>query len=677
MTLCDSTVQKHYRRAEPVYEALATVGEYPTIGLNDFVGWYIKRDHDDIDAIKAGYPQHGRIARLDRDYDEIRNRLERTLYAITTYKAPAAFQQWEPCRYDTENDTTRWLNTPPTPGYDDLRAIPAWGDIDLADDLKPQRGALDSETQQLVETTLDAYIEEYATLYGTRDAVYALDSVGGAYVFGAPEATLPIVDLFKDDSDALKRIFDAFLDRTNAWLQAAETRVNKRIDGAKTVIQPDWVNNKNRQYKPPLSIHTDHDAVVTPLQTENICYNLFQFEDVDNALIQQAVDWATDLTRIEHTDCVDSLVATLWPDLYDSHGQWQPTLKAWIEAERERDQERKHQREAALRRRQDRLEELDGALEGQPITPFKEDVYEAVNSIDITEIARRFASDAYDTDPNQPRPQFDPCWRHSESGQSCFVNEQANTFGDSKVNAGGGPAKLMALAKGIISDAGDDLDGEEYWAAVDDLRTAGYDIPVWIPVAGADYNEDSTYEQMPFWAVRKAAVALEICSEDEFIDREGSKGTYEGFPDYESYNETLTALEEVGLTHGRDPVTRESATADQKTQRENTDVQMTDAPDTVSDIDRVHLREKNRLLSRKVNCLNTELAEKTDRIEELEDEIQQLKTELATIRSERANLEVALKDLQTRLDSDEIKQDDEADTKSVLDRMKQLVKFDT
>jgi hypothetical protein len=129
------------------YEALATVKDYPTIGLNDFVGWYIKRDHDDIEAIKAGDPQRDRVARLGRDYDEIHDRLERTLYPVTTNKTPSAFQRWEPCRYDKSKGATVWQDEPPTPGHANFRAVPAWGDIDLADDIKPQRGALDTETQ--------------------------------------------------------------------------------------------------------------------------------------------------------------------------------------------------------------------------------------------------------------------------------------------------------------------------------------------------------------------------------------------------------------------------------------------------------------------------------------------------------------------------------------------------
>ena len=676
MTLSESAIREHYRRAKPVYEALATVKDYPTIGLNDFVGWYIKRDHDDIEAIKAGYPQRGRVARLDRDYDEIHDRLERTLYAVTTYKAPTAFQRWEPCRYDESEGTTVWQDEPPTPGHGDLRAVPAWGDIDLADDIKPQRGDLDAQTRELVERTLDAYIEEYATLYGTRDAVYALDSVGGAYVFGAPEATLPIADHFSDDLDALERVFDEFLDRSNAWLQEAEARVNDRVDGAGDVIQPDWVNNKNRQYKPPLSVHADHNAVVMPIATDDVCYNLRSFGAVDDALIEQAVSWADDLTRVEHTDCVNSLVATLWSNLYVDHDGWRAALEVWARAERERERERQRQREAALQRREERLAELDGTLEGHPITPFKEDVYEAVENIHITEIARHYASDAYDTDPNQPRPQFDPGWRHSESGQSCFVDGQANTFGDSKVNAGGGPAKLMALATGIISDADAGLNGEDYWASVDELRSAGYDIPVWIPEAGSDHIDGGTYDQMPFWAVRKAAVALEICPEDAFVDREGEDGTYEGFPGYETYNETLEAIEDAGLRHERDSISPEEGpdSEDQNEKDASSDTASTDS--SASQLDQAHLREKNQLLSAKVDQLKSELDEKTDRIDTLEAEIERLQRELETVRSERDHLESALKDDVLNQDSEQQTEENPADDRSPLDRARQLVFFD-
>lgn len=677
MTLDTSTIQGHYQRATPVYEALATVQEYPTIGLNDFIGWYIKRDHGDVEAIEAGYPQRGRVTRLDRDYEEICNRLERTLYAVTTYKTPEAFQRWEPCRYDAGEGTTVWRDEPPTPEYADLRAVPAWGDIDLADDLKPARGELDDETRTLVENTLTAYIEEYAELYGAQDAVYALDSVGGAYIFGAPEATLPIAKRFSDDPDALERVFDEFLDRSNEWLQRAEERVNDRIDGAGDVIHPDWVNNKNRQFKPPLGLHADHDAVVTPLDPYDLQYNLLPFDAVDSDAIQRATAWAETFTRVEHTDCVSSLVATLWPNLYDEHDGWRTTLDAWLGAERERERERRRQREQALRRRQKRLEEIGNSLDGQPITPFKQDVYEAVDAVAITEIARHYASDAYDTDPNQPRPQFDPSWRHSESGRSCFVVEPSNTFGDSKVNGGGGPAKLMALATGIITDAQENLDGEAYWAAVDELRNAGYAIPVWVPEVGTKGIDGDPYDQMPFWAVKKAAVALGVCSQDAFIDRDSEDGTYEGFPDYETYNAALEAIAQTGLNHGRDPVTPELEYG----QDEST-LQSTATPKSSPDLDGAHLREKNRLLERKVERLTQTINKQAETIEHLKQENESLRRQLEIEQEnrqqqERHRAEVTLGDYGETQSGDLDKSDDAEsnDAASPLTRMRRFVSF--
>ncbi|WP_226013585.1 hypothetical protein [Halomicrobium salinisoli] len=663
LTLRDSEIREHYRRAKPVYEVLATVGEYPTIGLNDFVGWYIKRDQIDVEVVESGFPRRGRVAQLDRDYEEICDRLDRTLYAITTYKTPGAFQRWEPCRYDEEEERTVWQDEAPTPGYADLRAIPAWGDVDLADDVKAQRGELEADTTRLIEETLAAYVDEFARLYGTLDAVYALDSVGGAYVFGAPEATLPIVDHFSDDVDALERVFDAFLDRSNEWLRGAEKRVNEWVDGAGDVIQPDWVNNKNRQYKPPLSIHADHNAVVTPLETEDVQYELCRFEAVDEETFDRAVAWAQEFTRIEHTDCVESLVANLWPDEYEAQGGWRAALDAWVEAECEREQERRERREQARRQRQERVAESSGSLERQSITPFKQDVYDAVQQVDISEIARHYASDVYDTDPNQPRPQFDPSWRYSESGQSCFVDEQSNTFGDSKVNAGGGPAMLMALATGIISDATDDLDGEDYWAAVDELRSAGYDIPVWVPEAGSDRDDGSVSDQMPFWAVRKAAVALGICSEDAFVDREGDAGSYEGFPDYETYNETLVAIEEAGLDHGRELVVPEDGREVQGDEPEEAG----DA-DSVAGTSRDKLREENRRLSEKVERLESTLADKSRRIEDLEAEIETLRSELESVRSDRDRLKTTIEADETNRASTTEANEEGSDDTSLLSR---------
>mgnify|MGYP000639130061 CR=1 FL=1 len=228
----------------------------------------------------------------------------------------------------------------------------------------------------------------------------------------------------------------------------------------------------------------------------------------------------------------------------------------------------------------------------------------------------------------------------------------------------------MALATGIVTDADADLDGEDYWTAVDELRSAGYDIPVWIPEAGSDRVDGGTYDQMPFWAVRKAAVALGVCPENAFVDREGEDGTYQGFPGYETYNETLAAIEDAGLNHGRERVTPEEDTADDESESAPDALPSDERP---GDLDRAHLREENRLLTVKVERLESELEGKSERIRELETEVNQLRSELATVRSERDRLETALEE---REFEHEPKQEERDEDQSPLDRAKQFVSFD-
>lgn len=549
-------VREHYRDAAPALGALATVDGHPTIGLNDYRGWYVKRDHDDIDLIEAGFDKLGRVASLERDLGAVLDRVKRSMYAVTTYKTEDAIRAEQPCTFDEDEDGTVWKDgEKPTPNYADIRAAPAWGDVDLDDDLKGERGALDAETRATVEDTLEAYIDEFADLYGDRSAVYALDSVGGAYIFGAPAATLPIADHFEDDEDALGRIMEALIGRSNDWLEDAEDRVNDRVDGAADVINPDWVNNKNRQYKAPLSIHKDHDAVVTPLDTDSVEYDYTPVEDVDEDLIADTTEWADSLTSAEHTDCVGALVGNLWPDYTDEYDGWDNALEAWVEDEREAERRAEERRKAAEQRRRERKDELDGDLEGQPITPFIQDVYDDVDDLDVRDIIKHHAADEWDTSNRSHETTFDPSWRKSGSGKSCAVpNDADNTFANNgNKGGGGGPAKAMALGEGIISDPSKDLDGADWWGTVDALRDAGYDIRVWTPEKGTPRHDGDEYDEMPFWAVRKAAVALGVVPTEAFVEKDGEDGeTYLGFPGPETYNNALEAIEDAGLEHGRE-----------------------------------------------------------------------------------------------------------------------------
>lgn len=552
-------VRDHHRRIEDAVAPLGMLGGNPTLAVTDRMGWYVTRDNTNPGEDELGaFPKERRARSFAGDYSEaVDSSLERTLYTLTSYKRPEAFEQWEPARFDEDEGGYEYLDEKPTPKIEDTAAISAWGDIDLADDLKLQRPDLDESTYATAETALEAYIEAFADLYGGRDAVYALDSVGGAYIFGAPEATLPIARHYQDDEDARARVLDAFIERTNEYLADAEARVNERVEGASEVVKPDWANNLNRQYKIPLTIHGDHDAVVAPLDVDDVHYREpVAVEDVDEDLLDDTREWCKSFTAVGFEDRVEDLVATLWPDECDEHGSWEDALDAWVEAEREEERREEQRRQAARKRREERMDELGDGLEGQPITPFMQDVYDALDSIDTADVVKHHASSEWDptdgTDASD-KTEFDPSWRTSDSGTSCYVDHDENRFGDAGESGGGYAAKAMALGRSIIHDASANLDGQEWGEAVAALRDAGYDIPIWVPEAGSQRKSAGTFDQMPFWAVRKAAVALGDFPEDGFVEKSSDDGSaYPGFPGPTSYNNALDAIEGAGLDHGRE-----------------------------------------------------------------------------------------------------------------------------
>lgn len=117
----------------------------------------------------------------------------------------------------------------------------------------------------------------------------------------------------------------------------------------------------------------------------------------------------------------------------------------------------------------------------------------------------------------------------------------------------GGPAKFIALQRGIINEPYNELGGERYWQAIDALRSEGYEIPEFIPEAGSTSPEGEVYTEIPYSALKRAAVATGVIPPSAFIERESDDGsTYEGFPGKESYNRTLAELEDRGIDHGRE-----------------------------------------------------------------------------------------------------------------------------
>ena len=557
-TLSRDQIRAHYQQIRPVIDALASVDGHYTLGNTDFVGWYVKRKATDPAVLEAGYPEEGRCATLAHDYGVLVDRIERVLYATTSYNRALALAEWVPCRLvedDAGQVRTEWQGPKPTPGYTATGAMMAWGDIDLRDELKARRHDLATETRQTVERALAGYIMEFADLYGSREPVFVLDSVGGAYVMGAPAVTLPIAEHFADDRDALAWVMEAVIRRSNEWLQAAQERVEARVDGAEEVLDPDWVNNVNRPYKAPLSIHGDHDAVVTPLSIAEPAYTMTPVAAVDEALIEGSAYWAADLTDVAHRAHVANLVESLWPRYVETNDAWQAALEEWVADQRANETLRRIHRQQTRERRQARQADLADDL---PITPHKDDVIAAIDRLDIEAVAEATIVHEW-TDQaagktshaGADKRDFIPIWGPSAKGTANYVDLDRDIWVDTGTDDHG-TAVEMALIAEEDWPCGKIATGEDWARGVDYLRELGFSIPLWTPDATALDPQGNEYEKMPYWSLRKAAVALDVLPEDAFIEKEGQYGSYLGFPGRVTYNRALKAIEDVGLKHGRE-----------------------------------------------------------------------------------------------------------------------------
>ena len=451
------TPEEHFERLEDagVYAELGDIdGRLSCLGNQDFRGWYKSR------TAAEPWDGNGRAFCLAREFDDIRAGLDRVLYATINYAPIDWFiDAWD--RFKWVDGGREWKTATPTPEYADTRAYAPFADIDLADDVKRDRPAGDIPRGK-IEGALGEYIETFADLAGGREHVFALDSVGGAYVMIAPTSTAPIAEAF-DRADR-ELLFDELTDRLNDWLDAVDSRV-VADNGLEGVFEADLLNNKNRLYKAPLSLHSSLDGVVTPIDTAAPEYQFTPFDAVDGELIDETKRWARGFTA-DHTEAVEAIVDTLWSDYSANADTWSDALAAWLEDKRAED-ERNEQRE------RDRLDAAD-IPDDLETTDSLDVIKAAVESIDVEDFAVDLADETTERSGGEDT-RFDPPWRQSSSGESCFAN--ADRFYDLKEGAGGGALELVALERGIMRRPGDGLKGDDYWRAVNALREEGYDIP--------------------------------------------------------------------------------------------------------------------------------------------------------------------------------------------------------
>jgi len=449
-------IAEHYDRVGSVYSALGDLGGDQCLGNTDFLGWYKTRAAD-----AEQFDGQGRPWALGKEFEGMRADLDRVVYAAVNY----ASIDWylDAYRPFTYSDNGReWLGgETPTPGYGEITAYAPFADIDLTDEVKKQRPAGDIPRRE-IEAALSEYIAAFADLAGGREHVFALDSVGGAYVMVAPSATKPIAEYY--DASDRRLLFEDLTDRMNDWLDDTRAAVND-VANVAGVFEPDLLNNKNRLYKAPMSVHSSLDGVVTPVNTRNVSYEYSPLESVTTADIETAVEWCDGFTA-DHSAAVGSLVASLWPEHSEGSDSWKDTLDSRLgEMQADKEQHTEHE---------ERLSNVE-VPEDIERTDDIDVIARAVEDIDVKQLAADLAAE-WDTAPGRDPPRFEPSWRSSSSGTSCYADR--DKYVDLKEGkCGGGALKLVARDRGIITDSRHKLQGDDYWKAIAELRKEGYDIP--------------------------------------------------------------------------------------------------------------------------------------------------------------------------------------------------------
>jgi putative DNA primase/helicase len=651
-------VRQYYRRVRSVYDAFSEFAGCPTTAWIGNAGVYADLEYLCDEDGKAAVRRRAKT--IERDLDSVIEDIEctpndswRTVYNHTSWKDRDAVYHGI-----VVNDKSQLTTGDGLTGYGDMRGLPLWVDLDLKDNddgesgpnYKRRRGNLPDDVRKTVERTYHAYTEEFADLVGIDPKdVATFDSGGGGYLYTPAAVTLLIAERYEggtdDFGDARRIIFRELYERFYAYATGAavskdagnygfegiQTRINERIDGASEYLDPDWMQNKNRQSKAPLSIHADHDVVVTPARSvgspREIEYKPTLVSSVDEELISHTKTEVEKIVTVPDRDVLESwtdeFVSTLFHDFYT--GDWRETLDALLSEKQAQKIEALHQRAREERRQRERLKariddgdsDSDSFDDGRrtagellteiDVTPVRKDILDVLDGatkngaefetaaevrewwrndddeliVDIRDVIREFAIDEPDDWKTSDRGHeitFDPCWRGSGSGESCAVkwvsNDEddpsdpsiENGFIDNGCDGSGDPAKAYALGTGILptvtdpnepdskSAAAESLNGRHWADAVEGLREAGYPIPVYVPEVGSEDSDGETYEKTPLWGLRKAAIALDVCARDDFVEHETDGGeTYLGF-DQHTYNAVLRALDDEGIDHGREMI---------------------------------------------------------------------------------------------------------------------------
>ncbi len=597
-------IRDHYAEAKPVYEELGTINGLHTGWLPSHNGWYVyemltdRSDHEE--AWDAGFTQVQRPSLLPDDFDA--SEAGRSVYTTNSYSPKDVYRK-RPFKY--EDGDSVWMDEveedmeqiEPLPGYGELGAYSLLVDIDLEDEWKQR--PLPEKYRDVVETRLRAWVNFFASFMGgDPDDVFVVDSGGGAYVMTPPAVTKQIAEEFdeaveidvdedgdtEDEDDEVETMNEVeqinmeIRDRMRTLTSVVDEVITGLDNAPDELFSADSVQNKNRQWKTLLSVHSSLDVIVHPIdptvgsesgsdadtRLDGLSYTPIQFDEVSSEDYEEAEAWAAEFTSLEYDadEYLDSLVSVLFTsevfDQIDSYHTvfetdegdgWREILETFLEHRKQRVGERVDPY---------RPGDSDGSIGDVGVTTSRREVIAAIHDADLKSYVRQNHAQRWDTDNRSDGTvSFSPrTWRKpSPDANSCFYGPGDGAGAkpiifDRKESFSADIVDLVAYDNQIISHPSQKPEGEDWWRAVEYLREeVGEDIPINLP----DITDDSNnYDRLSSEHIAQAALALNIATEDDVETRDGEYGEYRDLTDSALYNETLDALEDEDIEHGRE-----------------------------------------------------------------------------------------------------------------------------
>lgn len=545
----------HYDKYLPVYEELSTSNGGKTVWIptDKHDGWYVNESVQDksCDAWNKGYPLKSRPSILP---DDLSSDVERTAYTTISY---ALDESYETKYYRKEDGEVEWMNSDVErlPDYGDIVAWSLFVDIDI--DKKYKQRPLPEEHKDIISSRLNFWIKAFAEMGGDINKVFVLDSGGGMYVFLPPTALSPVSDRY--DREDLNLIFNELGKRMRTVTGELDDLICQEDSSPKEIFSADKVQNKNRQFKTIGSIHKSLDAVVYPIQPEDVEIKHKKIESITNDDIKKAKKWAESFTSDKHRECVDSVVEYLFQGDFTSRDDvnleyiegesWKSIIDNWLENKKDQIQAWEH----SIKNR----EEISEKKLRTDITQDRDVAKEAIRRINnqkLKDYIVNYLGEERVYEKNSEEMDFFPFWRaeSTETGRSAFYDfyEGKARFTDKADGTSRDIVYWVALEmtyddeqypeSDIINSPSEDLEPYQYSRCIKELRDRGEDIPILVP----ELEDDDSLSD---WRIRQIALELGIATQQDIIKKE-DKQTLKPT----AWNRTIDRLDKEGINHNCD-----------------------------------------------------------------------------------------------------------------------------